>query len=186
MKPLKLFTQILAIFALMSCQTMKSSDPYDSPQSTIPTGSMIELLQTLDFVPGFSRAFIQSGQPRTYAEVDQRLPYCQFYRYEPPSALQTLRILQPDLFKVITSSQTMELGTTGVSIFASIGSNSRRNRDKDDYLLSSVLKLSSDLQPEIVELKCAVLDESDHWNFLSVNQIKATLGELVTITLPDQ
>lgn len=184
MKPLKLFAQILTIFALISCQTMKSSDPYDSPQSTISTGSMIELLQPLDFLPGYSRTFIQSGQPQTYSEVDQRLPYCQFYRYEPPSAVQTLRSIQPDLFKVTASSQTMEIGTTGVSIFASIGYSGRR--DRDDYLLSSVMKLSSDLQPEIVELKCAVLDESDHWNFLSVNQIKATLGELVTITLPDQ
>ena len=170
----------LALMVLPSCQTQPKSLSLDSPQSKIPIGSRIELHQSLNLYPGYSRSFIQLGRSEPFANIDQRLPFCQFIRYEPPKALATLRVISPDEFRVTQSNQATETGMFSISIQVSTGSGIKQN---EDQLLSSTVKITSEKQPDIVTLKCSILAQPDHWNFVSVNQIKSVLGEIASIQI---
>ena len=167
---------------LLSCQSTIYNDSFDSPQSKIPPASIIELHLSLSFTVGFSRSFIQFGQPVSLNNIDEREPYCQFIRYEPPAALETQRTVQPDDFIITHSTQTIENSLSGFSMKISIGSKGLG--DRDDQTLSSILKLRSEKQAEIVKLKCSIFAQPDEWNYLSVNQIKGVLGHLATIKFP--
>lgn len=172
---------LLALVTLPSCQTQYETLSLDSPQSEIPVGSRIELHQPLNLYPGYSRSFIQSGHSEPFSNIDQRLPFCQFIRYEPPKALETLRVISPDEFRVTQSDQTTETGMFALSILVSTGSSGIKQTE--DQLLSSTLTITSEKQPDIVSLKCSILDQPDLWNFVSVNQIKVVLGDIASIKI---
>ena len=170
------------MLTLCACRSVVYSDPLDAPSGRVPVESQLQLHQQLYFQPGYSRSFIQSGKALTYQQLDRYQPFCQFYRYEPPQALETVRSLQPDTFRVTKSFLEIESGMPGFSVMISLGSLGMRNSHGLQNL-SSVLKLESLVQPEIVELRCSDYNEPLHWNYLSVNQIKAVLGSIATLRL---
>ncbi|MBC8212002.1 MAG: hypothetical protein H8E21_13150 [Gammaproteobacteria bacterium] len=171
------------LLVLSACQPLIYGDPFDAPTLKVPLGSLLQLHQALNFEPGYSRSFIQSGKALTYQQLEAYQPFCQFLRYEPPQALETLRTMQADTFRVTRSRQEEEVeGLSGFGVMISLGSiglGDSRGLQK----LSAVLKIKSESQPEIVELRCSVYDQPYQWNYLSVNQIKAILGSLVTLKL---
>mgnify|MGYP001147803401 CR=1 FL=1 len=170
------------MFVLSACRPVVYNDPLDVPGGRVPLESRVQLHQQLYFQPGYSRSFVQSGKALTYQQLDRYQPFCQFYRYEPPKDLETLRSLQPDTFRVTKSFHEIEFGMAGISVMISFGSIALSN-SQGLQNLSSVLKLASPAQPEIVELRCSVYDEPLDWNYLSVNQIKAVLGNIATLEL---
>lgn len=172
---------LLGVLSILSCRSIPPGDPYDNPRSKVPEGSSVQLHQALSFYPGYSRSFIQFGRAVTHEQIEEREPYCQFVRYEPPLALTTLRSMQVDEFIVTRSTKQKELAMAGISLLVSIGWKGLLERD--DMYLSATMKLFSAKQPEVVELKCTVYAAPDPWNCLSVNQIKATLGSIATLKI---
>ena len=173
----------LGVMILSSCRSTSYTDPFDRPGSIVPVGSVLRLNQTLNFQPGYSRSFIQFGKAVTFGQIDERDPYCQFERYEPPVALTSLRSVQPDEFIVIASSNWEEFVRAGSDISLMVSIGWKAMFDRDDLNLSLKMKLQSARQPEIVALKCTVYAQPDYWNYLSVNQVKATLGAIVTLKI---
>ncbi len=178
--------RILIIFALLlpgGCQLLNSQVDFDSPNSKPPVGTILKLNQPLSFYPGSSRSYIQDGRAKTFKDIDERSPWCQFYRYEPPAALQTVRTVEPDSFRVISSTQSMELVGIHPELKFTAGLILPDMYDDDTHekTLSTVMKVKSEKQPEIVEFKCAVFNDPFRQNFVSVHQIQQTLGEVVTM-----
>jgi hypothetical protein len=173
------------IVFLSACQTLDYPDSFDSPGSKIPVGSQIELLQPLTFQRGYSRSFIQFGIPITFNQLEERLPYCQFYRYEPPEDLQTVRRIEPDVFTVTRSYQGQDFAKWKSPVLAQVMPlpGFMNDAGPSDMTLSSILKLESKKQPEIVELKCAVFAEPFKRNYVSVNEIRNTLGNVASIII---
>ncbi len=178
-----LFFIIAIIPFIAGCQSLNQPANFDSPRSKPAVGTSVQLNQTLTFLPGTSRTYIQNGQKQTFSGIDEREPWCQFYRYEPAAALQTIRTVQPDSFIVKHSSQKMELvELEPVKVAASmLIIPSMLDHDVNARTLSTIMKIRSYKQPEIVELKCAVFDDPFHGNFVSVSQIIKTLGSVVTL-----
>ena len=162
---------------LTACQTVNRTDPNDSAASVIPAGSSIILNQPLTFDIGFSRSYIQHGKALHFKDVRTRYPYCYFYRYEPRKALQAVRTVPLGQFKVIHSYQTMEVASTSFMQKASMDDGYA------EVYLSSIMELESPSQPEINKLICSVFGEQNQWNYVSVNQIKKTLGGVAEIIL---
>jgi len=177
---LKIVALIFPLF-LLGCQSLGTGSNAPS-KFRIPVGSSITLNEPLKFQIGYSRSFIQFGKPIRPSELRKRYPYCQFYRYEHPDELQAVRSLQPDTFRVTRSYRAMDYlqSGSGQNPFATDNSSSG---PPDDNVLGNIMKIQSVQQPEIVELKCAVLTEPALSNYLTVTEIREALGETVTISM---
>jgi len=171
----------LVLPLIAGCQTYPVS--YDAPYSIPPVGTIIQLNQALTVLPGTSRSFIQYAKPQVYSAVNQRAPWCQFSLYEPPQALRTERTILPDQFTVVRSYQASDTVTSLPFVFSSsaLESNFFNGSGPSSQTLSTVMKLKSEKQPHVVELKCAVFDDPFSYNYVSVSQIQRTLGDIVTL-----
>ncbi len=174
-----------SITLLTGCQSLNYIPDYNSPISKPPVGTIIQLNQALTFYPGSSRTYVQNGLAKQFNDIDERSPWCQFYRYEPPAALETMRTVEPDSFRVTSSTQSVEIvAIPAVASFAStIILPDMFERNVNERTLSTVMKIESTRQPEIVEFKCAVFNEPFQYNFVSVTQIMQTVGDVVTLKL---
>ncbi len=177
---LKIIALVLT-FWLTGCQSL-SLTPKESSELRVPVGSSITLNEPLAFEIGYSRSFIQFGKPIRANELRKYYPYCQFYRYEHPDELQSERTMKPDTFRVTRSYRAMDFLSSGSGGILFDPTN-RSGGPPDDNILGNIMKLKSIQQPEIVELKCAVLTEPSLSNYLTVAEIKEVLGTLVTISM---
>ncbi len=182
------FLFCLSLAALLSgCQTYNTSIDRDSPSYTLPVGSIIELNQPINVYPGYSRSFIQFGKSLKSNELNRRYPWCQFRLYEPPEALETERSIQADTFLVTQSNRRFEMVASRTQLLASskLWLN-MLDDDPSDQNLSSIMKIKSEKQPQVVEFKCSIFTEPQLYNYLSINEMQQALGDVITIRLPAQ
>ena len=50
--------------------------------------------------------------------------------------------------------------------------------------LSTTMRIKSENQPQVRELQCSTTDDALRQNFVSINQIQETLGNVATLRLP--
>lgn len=175
----------LSLVALLSaCQTYNTSVDKDSPAYTLPVGSIIELNQPINVYSGYSRSFIQFGEAVKSREVNQRYPWCQFRLYEPPEALETKRSILADKFLVTQSNRRFEIVASRPQLLASsMLLFNMLDDDPSDQNLSSIMKIQSEKQPQVVEFKCSIFTEPQINNYLSISEMQQALGDIVTIHL---
>ena len=182
---MKLHYLLLFLIAplLAGCQTpaFNYENPNDNPRRVPPEGSVVVLNQPLQFRVGSSRSYVQFGVAQT-GGVNIREPYCMFYLYEPSEALKQERTIQPDQFTVIKSFQASEFASVKPVVQAAV---IRRSGDGPSaQTLATTLRLKSELQPQVRDLKCSVFGEANLYDFVSINQIIETLGDVATLQLP--
>lgn len=182
------FLSALIIPLVSGCQSLNYEVDFDAPHSKPAAGAIVQLNQTLTFQRGSSRSYIQHGLAQNFNGIDEREPWCQFYRYEPAAALKTMRTIGPDSFTITGSSQRMELveiqpARPVVLLASTIFLPSMKDNDPNAVTLATIMQIKSAKQPEVVELKCAVFDDPYRYNYVSVNKIRQTLGQVVTLKL---
>jgi len=161
--------------------------PYDEPWRVPKKGTIIELKQGLTFSPGSSRVYIQDGEVSNRRGIDDYRPWCQFYLYESKDDMKHRRTIEPDQFTVINASQRVDYVLAKPLEVAAVGFGSPYMYARDEagaQTLATTMKLKSAKQPQVHELKCAVSDDMRRENFVSVNKIQATLGEIAHLQLP--
>jgi hypothetical protein len=187
MRPANYFYWLLLVIPLIGCQTSNGPIDRNSPAHIPPAGSIIELQQPLRVYPGYSRSFIQFGKAVKSNELNRRYPWCQFRLYEPPQALEAERNIQPDQFLVTQSNRRFEVvASTPQLLASSILWLNMLDDDPSDQNLSSIMKIQSEKQPQVVEFKCSILTEPQIFNYLSINEMQQAIGDLITIHLPPQ
>jgi len=161
----------------------------DEPWSVPPPGTVIALNQPITFQAGTSRSYIQAGKARTSAQVNRYEPWCQFYLYESKDAMKHERSIQPDEFVVqragqgigFVMAQPINVAAVGIGVgvpyHTAIG-------EVGAQTLSTTMRIKSEKQPQVHELKCSTTDDALRHNFVSVNRIQATLGEIATLRFP--
>ena len=184
----------LLILPLTGCQSSSISyeTPSDNPFNLLPPGTVIELNQTLTFSPGNSRSNIQNGKAIGQGRYDRFQPMCQFYLYESKEAMKVSRSIEPDSFTVIKSSQNIDyvLAEPIEVAFVSIGFGGPRYRHDpfDDDIgtrtMKTTMRLRSEKQPQVHELRCNRDDDPYLRNFVTINEMIKTLGEVATLHLP--
>lgn len=115
-------------------------------------------------------------------------PWCQFYLFESREAMKKPRTIAADQFIVTQSSQRAEFALSAVSRFdvAASGASftlarTRNGGDAGFKSMATTLKLHSDKQPQLVELKCTVYANPFHYNFVSVNKIQEILAPIASL-----
>lgn len=167
--------------------------PNDEPWSVPAKGTVVELTQALTFSPGSSRVYIQDGIVSNRSGITEYRPWCQFYLYESQDDMKHSRSIEPDRFTVTRSSQNvglveaapLELAAVGIGVGAGYGTSYMYARDDaGPQPLTTTMRLSSDKQPQVHELICSVSDDMRRANFVSINKIKATLGDIAILHPP--
>lgn len=97
---MKTFITIFALFLLVACQSplIQTDGSYLKPDST----STIEITQSLDVSPNFSRAFLQAGKNILPESLNLYLVNCEV---EINTVSENEQIIKPDKFNIIAISQ---------------------------------------------------------------------------------
>lgn len=193
MKLSQLIPGVLLV-ALAGCQSSlyNFDDPLDNPRSVPPPGSVFVLNEALTFPPNHSRNNIQNGKILGPGRVNRYVPSCQFYLYDSKESLKTTRTIEPDRFEVTRASQSIEYYVKSQSVevaAAGVGFNTAYFRTIDDDMgpvpMKTTMRVHSDKQPQVHEISCTRADDAWLRNYVSVNEIIATLGDVATLVLPE-
>jgi hypothetical protein len=183
----------LLLLPLVGCQsnlanTGNYATPYDNPYNLPPPGAVIELHQTLSFSPGNSRSNIQNGKAIGQGRYDRFKPMCQFYLYESKEALKLSRTIEADSFTITKSFQRIDytLAKPIEVAFVSVGGPRLFPYDDDPGLrtLKTTMRLRSEKQPQVHELRCMVDEDPYSRRYVTINQMIKTLGDVATLHLP--
>lgn len=166
----------LALFLLLSACAMPVVDRFDYPPYKIPVGSVLVLNQAITIPAGHTRAIIQHGKVVTRKQSDQYYPYCEF---EVLTLKDTDQVVNPDRFIVHKFSRQRDTSSQTV-MFASL---SMFGFDPPLIAYNTILYLSSQKQPDVYRISCMYWTDDSLDNFLTVNQLKKTLGNLFTLQI---
>jgi len=186
MKPIAM--SLLALL-LAACQSAGFRFSEDSPHYPPPVGTRVILHQPLTIPPGHASTYVQFGRTMRFAEVDQYHAHCRFEVNRVGSSEQTV---MPDEFRAtrteleqrdsVRRGETTRLAAAGAPrVLAAAGRNSG---SMGVIVYVTRMKLHSDRQPEVLRLDCGHWSTDPHDEFLTLNQIRATLRPLMSVQLP--
>ena len=165
------------------------TDPLDNPRGMLAPGSVIELNQPLTFYPNSSRARVQNGKALGQSRYNMYTPSCEFYLYDTKESLATTRILEPDRFEVVSTYQGVDyVSAKPVEVAGRVGVGVGVPRVGGAYYddigpvpFKTSMRVRSDRQPQLHEINCTAMDDLWTRNYVSINQIIQTLGEVATV-----
>jgi hypothetical protein len=174
---------LLAVLLIVTgCQSAPVRDE-SSPLFKVPAGSSVILHRALETDPGSARAYIQFGQPMPFAQTRQRYPRCYFYLDTVSDQAQTI---ESDEFEVVRTQQLRLMSQLEDGrLQAAVGFGFGFGDGGSDENFSTHMQLRSARQPTVSELICELLTTTADVmrNHLSIEEIRATLGEVVTLQL---
>ena len=141
-----------------------------------PGGSVVEIRQELTVNSG-SRLFIQNGRAMKRAGVAVVTPYCYFSLDLIGDETRKPLTLKPDTFRVTKSYQRRDYVSSEFMQYA--------GRAGSDRTLSTIMELSSGIQQEVTRLVCSRWGMMGEVGWLTIAEMKSTLGGLVEIVLAD-
>ncbi len=168
---------VLLIPLLPGCQINDHKHDFTYLSNSLPKGSVIQLNHPLVVPKGTSRTCIQDGIRFFLNDISIFEPWCQFKLYEPQVAMNKERTIQPDRFTVVSvSKQEGLVQTTPIMVAARF----------DDYWpssksLATTYRLTSEIQPEVYEFQCSSYSIGTRHDYISIEEMKKTLGDIVTI-----
>jgi len=179
---------------LASC----ASNPYpaSSPYYQIPSGSQIELKQSLSIPPDRARVYLQHGKVVSASEKNRYAPHCWFLSQK---LSEDGQVIQPDTFVITSTYKSQDL----VQNFSNqmLASNSlyvdwkgaielsshHRISGGGDALMAvdyiSELRIHSDKQPDIQRMGCSHWDDPSMGNYLTLDQMQSALGDIALIVI---
>ena len=142
-----------------------------------PSGSQVEVTQELRTQAGSARLFIQNGEVRPRNKITVQNPYCQFFSNRSREEMRESLVIRPQVFTITRSYQRRDFSWAyGVQV-----ADASSNAD-----LSTIMELGSDIQPDIVRLTCLRWGSRRFDGFLTINEMKTTLGGLVNLNIISQ
>jgi len=188
-----------AALALSGC-AMTGGSATDSPLFSPPAGTVITLNKNVEVRKERSRVYIQDGELfTTIKDVEKYAPWCALEVHRGGSEFEQSFSVQSGRFDVVKSwkgidyaslsnTQRMVAGTAGVKDDSSRDSGliwvNPIDEDRPMETLATYMTLNSPDQPAVKVLVCGVFADSVVYNHLRLHQIRATLGDVMSLTLP--
>lgn len=178
----------LSAVLLSACQTDTSRYPDSSPFKPVPVGSILELHQPITIPADKLAVYLQGGKVRPFSEVDVTRAHCKFQLYRLSDRERTVH---PDRFRItkVQHEETHSVswpgiqyaaGRVGIGINVRIGSSGGDSDSPSVRAFVTQMRLQSANQPEVFRLSCGHVDDPGS-HFLSIEQIRKTLGEVFTL-----
>lgn len=174
---------LIAFLALAGCQPayLQDGKPNEaSPYFEIPVDSKFVLRRELT-VPPFQRSvFVQDGKTLAFQNVDQYSPYCAFTVHTQRATTQTIK---PDTFVVthVSRQYYYSLAMADAQV-----AQVMQGEDGDSWhVLATVMELQSQAQPDVVRLICAAWGLPQNRSNVTVQTVRGSLGDIVSLELGD-
>ena len=183
---------ILLCITPVTAIALTSSVTFYTSSTQVPEGSSVAINQPLTIESGNSKVYMQRGQAMSRIEHTYE-PYCYFATKRPKAEMKVTATLQPTDFTVVKEyrrrDQTASLPydvATSVSIGVSIGSGTWLARaEGGPQNLNYYMKLSNDSQSPVTALVCGVYAQPDERGIPTIDEIRAAVGALATISVAD-
>ena len=146
-----------------------------TPTFMLPVGSKIQVTQELSAVGG-TRVSIQYGRVMPRKQITFVDPHCQFYLYRSQEKMREPVVIKPGTFTVKRTFQRRDYAWAEGLQFAFFTGDGDPTRHP-----TTIIELSSDQQPEVKDLRCAIWGTTYIEGYLTIEQMQAALGNLVNL-----
>jgi len=174
----QLFIFVLVTIGLSSCSYQAPKDPNSSFYAP-PVGSQLILHRAITIPANNTEVRIQNGKViQSSWDLDTYYANCHFELREIANVERTV---QPDSFNVTRvhrDTENVMLNTPTVVASAGAGNG---GPPLVDYM--TIMDLYSARQPEVMRISCQHWNDPNDGEHLNINQIRKTLGDLLTLTL---
>jgi hypothetical protein len=153
---------------LAACQSLP---PVNSTDTRAPAITTVTLKQDFPIRPDRSNEYIQDGEIRPYETITEYYPHC---KLELREIADIERIIKPETFNVTRIYRQEEFAGFRKMMLAGDG-------DSGQIMSTTYLFLQSEKQPDIFRLSCMRLDESFYARHVTINEMRDTLGDLMTL-----
>lgn len=181
----------IAGLLLAGCGTTADTPPgaYGRAGPDLPTGSEVELHETLRMPVDSARVYVQGGRVVSYSDINHFALYCSF-GLERTGGEPLVSAIEPDRFEIVRAPRTWwraDAGDAEAVRVASAGvrlAGMRHRQDADRYTFYVELALRSERQPQVDDLRCEYEGQDDDRLFTpypSAERIDAALGEVATV-----
>ncbi|MDJ0958596.1 MAG: hypothetical protein QNI91_17140 [Arenicellales bacterium] len=148
-----------------------------TPVRMLPVGSKVQVNQELSAVGG-ARISIQYGRVMPRRQITLVDPHCQFYLYRSQEEMRDPVVVKPGVFTVKRTFQRRDYAWAEglqLAFFTASGDGDPTRHP------TTIMELSSDEQPEVKDLRCAIWGTTYIEGYLTIEQMQATLGDLVKL-----
>jgi hypothetical protein len=178
---------ILLIFvvSLAACQSLysppysKGGQPnFDSAYFEVPVDSKLTLNRDVTIPPHKKNVFFQFGKALPFQDVNQYREYCALTVFAKKKVPQTIK---PDTFHVskVSRQYLFSLAQANVDVAQVLNGD-----DGDTWqVLATVMEIQSDKQQDVINLLCAAWGLPQDISRVTVNGIRAALGDIATLQL---
>ena len=182
---------IVLLSCLFACAcNIPASISLISVKDTIPTGSILQITQTIVIPANRSYMYIANGEVKklkNYNTVDIYQPYCTIHLHKEHSQA---RKISPDYFKV---TKIEELERDFGSIFNNnnrfvkhvrsrfIKTNMSDDQGPSIVMHATILTLHSSKQPNVKELVCGHWNDPHEIEPLTLKEMESALGNLIIV-----
>ena len=167
---LRCIVAMIVAFTVSGCVSLKGS-----PTFMLPAGSKVQVIQELSAVSG-TRVSIQYGRVMPRKQITRVDPHCQFYLYRSQEEMRDPVVIKPGTFAVKRTFQRRDYAWAEGAKFAFFTGEGDPTRQP-----TTIMELSSDQQPEVSDLRCAIWGTISVEGYLTIDQMQATLGNLVKL-----
>ncbi len=182
----------LSTVLLAACQIDTSRYPDSSPFKPVPVGSTLELHQPVTIPADKLAVYLQGGKVLPYSDINVTMAHCKFQLYRLSDRERTVH---PDRFRItkVQHEETHSVswpgiqyaaGRVGIGINMRIGSSGGDSDGPSVRAFVTQMRLQSANQPEVFRLSCGHVDDPGS-HFLSIEQIRKVLGEVLTLRTGD-
>ena len=164
-------TRFLTLWCLSlliaACQSLPRVD------TQVPGITTVTLKQDFPIRPDRSNEYIQGGEIRPYESIEQYYTHC---KLELREIADIKRIVKPQRFNVTRIYRQEEFVGFRKMMLAGDG-------DSGLIMSTTYLFLQSEKQPDIFRLSCMRQDESFYARHVTVEEMRDTLGDLMSLQL---
>ena len=173
---------LAAVVLLSACQTTYEGNE-NSPYYMVPVGSTLILHKDAVIPPMLAGIYFQAGQALPLSQVNQYYPHCKF---EVLNIRDNPRSIRADTFaikKVVQeTSHSVDAGQIRIAgLSMGIGIGMHDGASVQTY--ATRLNLRSEKQPEVYRLSCGLWAYPYDGKYLTINEIRKTLGDFFTLQL---
>ena len=159
------------LLSIAACQTPNIADD-NATVSLTPAIATVTLNKEFPIRPDRTNEYIQNGEITLFEHISEYDPFC---KLELRNLAEVARVIQPDTFTVIRIYQETEFAGFRKMILAGDGSSGL-------IMSTTYLYLQSEKQPGIFRLSCMRLDMSFYARHVNVNEMRDTLGSMLTLS----
>jgi hypothetical protein len=168
---MRLLPFLLSPLLLVAC-TAGTGYRYPGVPTPLPVLSTATLHEPIQIRAERASEYIQDSEVRPYNTISEYYPHCIF---ELRTVADTPRTVHPETFIVTGVRRDRYMAGFRRLMVAGTGG------DYNPVMSTTVISLHSDTQPDVFRLSCRQLDEPYLARHVSLEQMRNTLGDLLTL-----